>query len=63
MNQARWLGMAALCCLLAAPLGYAAQATAVPAHLKYANRASQAAPVLRSSAALVLDTTHSSVLY
>ena len=63
MNQARWLGMTALCCLLAAPLGHAAQATAVPTHLKYANRAALAAPVLRSSAALVLDTTHSSVLY
>ena len=32
-------------------------------HLKYANRASLAQPSLRSSAALVLDTTHSSVLY
>ena len=64
MNQARWLGMAAVCCLmLAAPLGYAAPATAVPAHLKYSSRASLAEPVLRSSAALVLDTTHSSVLY
>jgi D-alanyl-D-alanine endopeptidase (penicillin-binding protein 7) len=63
MNQARWLGMAALGCLvLAAPLGYAAPASAVPTHLKYANRAS-AEPVLRSSAALVLDTTHASVLY
>ncbi len=64
MNQARWLGMAAVCCLmLVAPLSYAAPATAVPAHLKYSSRASLAEPVLRSSAALVLDTTHSSVLY
>src|SRR5437762_3270671 len=37
--------------------------TAVPVHLKYAGRASPAAPELRSSAALVLDATHSSVLY
>jgi D-alanyl-D-alanine endopeptidase (penicillin-binding protein 7) len=37
--------------------------TALPVHLKYAGRASPAAPALRSSAALVLDTTHSSVLY
>ena len=33
------------------------------AHLKYATRPALAEPVLRSSAALVLDTTHSSVLY
>ncbi|TLY74323.1 MAG: peptidase S11 [Gammaproteobacteria bacterium] len=31
--------------------------------MKYAGRASLAAPALRSSAALVLDATHSSVLY
>src|SRR6202040_1326424 len=40
--------------------------TALPVHLKYAGRASPAspaAPALRSTAALVLDTTHSSVLY
>ena len=37
--------------------------TALPVHLKYAGRASPAAPALRSSAALVLDATHSSVLY
>src|SRR3979490_956622 len=37
--------------------------TALPVHLKYAGRASPAEPALRSSAALVLDTTHSSVLY
>jgi D-alanyl-D-alanine endopeptidase (penicillin-binding protein 7) len=35
----------------------------VRTHLKYAGRASLAEPALRSSAALVLDTTHSSVLY
>ena len=31
--------------------------------MKYANRAALAEPALRSTAALVLDTTHSSVLY
>src|SRR5262249_41225540 len=35
----------------------------VPVHHKYAGRATPASPALRSSAALVLDTTHSSVLY
>ena len=35
----------------------------MPAHLKYAGRASAAGPALRSSAALVLDTTHCPVLY
>ncbi|HYL72471.1 MAG TPA: serine hydrolase [Candidatus Dormibacteraeota bacterium] len=35
----------------------------VQTHLKYASRASLAEPALRSSAALVLDTTHDSVLY
>jgi serine-type D-Ala-D-Ala endopeptidase (penicillin-binding protein 7) len=65
MNHRRWLGMAAACCLvLGAPLTRAQDSgTAVPTHLRYANRASQSAPVLRSSAALVLDTTHSAVLY
>jgi D-alanyl-D-alanine endopeptidase (penicillin-binding protein 7) len=65
MNHRRWIGMAAACCLvLGASLACAQNSgTAVPTHLKYANRASQAAPVLRSSAALVLDTTHSAVLY
>ncbi len=47
--------------LLAASLSHAAVSggTAVPAHLKY----SSATPALRSGAALVLDATHSSVLY
>src|SRR6202049_2273185 len=51
--------------LLAAATSHAAISggTALPVHLKYAGRASLAAPSLRSSAALVLDTTHSSVLY
>src|SRR5204863_1141007 len=51
--------------LLAAAASHAAISggTASPVHLKYAGRASPAAPALRSSAALVLDATHSSVLY
>ncbi len=51
--------------LLAAAASHAAisGSTASPVHLKYAGRASPAAPALRSSAALVLDATHSSVLY
>jgi D-alanyl-D-alanine endopeptidase (penicillin-binding protein 7) len=52
--------------LLAAAASHAAAlsgGTALPVHLKYAGRASPAAPSLRSSAALVLDTTHASVLY
>jgi D-alanyl-D-alanine endopeptidase (penicillin-binding protein 7) len=54
--------------LLAAAAAHAeiSGVTALPVHLKYAGRASPAspaAPALRSTAALVLDTTHSSVLY
>ena len=51
--------------LLVAAASHAAvsDGTALPVHLKYAGRASLAAPALRSSAALVLDATHSSVLY
>src|SRR5437016_9225891 len=51
--------------LLAACVSHAAMAdgTVDPAHIKYAGRASAAVPALRSSAAFVLDTTHSSVLY
>jgi D-alanyl-D-alanine endopeptidase (penicillin-binding protein 7) len=37
--------------------------TLVPAHLKYQERSSASGPALRSSAALVFDTTHSTVLY
>jgi D-alanyl-D-alanine endopeptidase (penicillin-binding protein 7) len=66
MNHTRSLGMTAACCLLFATAVAGAatpDATAVPAHLtRHASRAS-AEPVLRSSAALVLDTTHSAVLY
>ena len=65
MNQGRFLGLTALAgLLLASTLCQAAPvATAVPAHLKYSSRPALAEPSLRSSAALVLDTTHSSILY
>jgi serine-type D-Ala-D-Ala endopeptidase (penicillin-binding protein 7) len=66
MIQVRWLPMTALLCLSsAAALAQAAipAGTVQKTHLKYASRASLAEPALRSSAALVLDTTHSSVLY
>jgi len=51
--------------LLAASVSHAAipDGTVDPAHIKHAGRASAAVPALRSSAAFVLDTTHSSVLY
>ena len=56
---------AAGCLLLLASVSQAAvpEGMAVKTHLKYAGRNSLAAPALRSSAARVLDTTHSSVLY
>jgi serine-type D-Ala-D-Ala endopeptidase (penicillin-binding protein 7) len=66
MKQVHSLSLAALGCLwLTASLAHAAipSGTVQPTHLKYAGRASLAEPALRSSAALVLDTTHSSVLY
>jgi D-alanyl-D-alanine endopeptidase (penicillin-binding protein 7) len=66
MNHDRCLSLtAAACLLLIASVAQAAvsQGTVVQTHLKYAGRASLAEPALRSSAALVIDTTHSSVLY
>ena len=59
----RTTGFAGLLLAAAAAHAEIPGGTAVPVHLKYAGRASPAAPALRSSAALVLDTTHSSVLY
>jgi serine-type D-Ala-D-Ala endopeptidase (penicillin-binding protein 7) len=58
--------ISALACLALAASAVtqaAEQGTMVPTHLKYGSRASAAGPALRSSAALVFDTTHSSVLY
>jgi len=66
MSQVHRLRMAAVGCLLfAAALCQAAipEGSVQRTHLKYASRASLAEPGLRSSAALVLDTTHDSVLY
>src|SRR5580658_687706 len=66
MNHDRCLRLAAATCfLLIAAVAQAAvpQGMAVRTHLKYTGRASLAEPALRSSAALVLDTTHSAVLY
>jgi serine-type D-Ala-D-Ala endopeptidase (penicillin-binding protein 7) len=66
MKQGRCLELTAVLCLvLAASAAQAAipSGSVLQAHLKYAPRAALAEPVLRSSAALVLDTTHSSVLY
>jgi serine-type D-Ala-D-Ala endopeptidase (penicillin-binding protein 7) len=66
MNQGGCFRLAVLICLpLAAAVARAddISAHAVQAHIKYAQRSALAQPLLRSSAALVLDTTHSSVLY
>ena len=66
MNKVRGLQMTAVLCLsFAAALSQAAipARTVHKTHLKYASRAALVDPALRSSAALVLDTTHSSVLY
>ena len=66
MNPGRFFRLTATACLvLSAPVAFAAvpQGMVVQTHLKYAGRASLAEPALRSSAALVLDTTHDSVLY
>ena len=66
MNQRLCLRMTAVACLLlvtSVSQAAVSHGRVVPAHFKYANRASLAEPALRSSAALVLDTTHSSVLY
>jgi serine-type D-Ala-D-Ala endopeptidase (penicillin-binding protein 7) len=65
MSQVRWLGALALVCLSVSSLAQAdvSQGTLQRTHLKYSVRPSLAEPSLRSSAALVLDTTHSSILY
>jgi serine-type D-Ala-D-Ala endopeptidase (penicillin-binding protein 7) len=66
MNQGRCFRLAVLVCIpLAATVSRAdiPSGRAIQAHIKYAQRSALAEPLLRSSAALVLDTTHSSVLY
>jgi D-alanyl-D-alanine endopeptidase (penicillin-binding protein 7) len=65
-KKVRGLYVAAVLGLSIATLSQAAiptTGTVQKTHLKYSARASLADPALRSSAALVLDTTHSSVLY
>jgi serine-type D-Ala-D-Ala endopeptidase (penicillin-binding protein 7) len=68
MNQGRFLLLRLVPLVCAAFAATVARAdipsgSAVRTHLKYAQRPALAEPLLRSSAALVLDTTHSSVLY
>jgi len=66
MKRIGFLGVVTAVCLsLAASLAQAAVATgtAQRAHLRYSSRPSLNDPVLRSSAALVLDLSNSSVLY
>jgi serine-type D-Ala-D-Ala endopeptidase (penicillin-binding protein 7) len=66
MNKIFRSQLTALVCLsFATSLGFAAipEGSLQKTHLKYAQRSALAEPSLRSSAALVLDTTHSSVLY
>jgi D-alanyl-D-alanine endopeptidase (penicillin-binding protein 7) len=66
MNKVRWLTVTGIVCLsLAAVATQAAipQGSLQKAHLKYSQRPALNEPVLRSSAALVLDTSNSSVLY
>jgi serine-type D-Ala-D-Ala endopeptidase (penicillin-binding protein 7) len=67
MNRVRWFGLVAtaVCLSLAASLSQAAIAagSAQRTHLKYSSRPSLTDPALRSSAALVLDISNSSVLY
>ena len=66
MKRVRWFGVTTAVCLsLAGSLAQAAVhgASAQRAHLRYSSRPSLNDPALRSSAALVLDMSNSSVLY
>jgi serine-type D-Ala-D-Ala endopeptidase (penicillin-binding protein 7) len=66
MNRFRWFGMITVLSLsLAASLAQAAVhgGSVQRTHLRYSNRPSLTDPALRSSAALVLDISNSSVLY
>ena len=66
MRRMGFFGVATAVCLsFAASLAQAAVATgtAQRVHLRYSNRPTLNDPALRSSAALVLDLTNSSVLY
>lgn len=66
MNKIRWLTVTGIVCLaVTATVAQAAipQGSLQKTHLKYSQRPALNEPVLRSSAALVLDTSNSSVLY
>jgi serine-type D-Ala-D-Ala endopeptidase (penicillin-binding protein 7) len=66
MNQGRCFGLTVFASLLLAATVARAdipQGSAVRTHLKYAARPALAQPALRSTAALVFDTTNSAVLY
>jgi serine-type D-Ala-D-Ala endopeptidase (penicillin-binding protein 7) len=54
---------AGLVCMTSLAQAAGSDGALVRTHMKYAGSASLSGPVLRSSAALVLDTTHSSILY
>ena len=63
MNQGRWVGTTAALCLCLATSLAAASGQRAGTPVNYARHAAPGEPVLSSSAALVLDTTHSAVLY
>jgi D-alanyl-D-alanine endopeptidase (penicillin-binding protein 7) len=66
MNRIRWFGVTTVVCLsFGASLAQAAvhSGSLQRTHLRYSNRPSLNDPALRSSAALVLDLSNSSVLY
>jgi len=66
MIQGRFVTLAAVACLsLVSPLSQAAahQGNAIRTHLRVAPRNPLAEPLLRSNAALVLDTSNAAVLY
>ena len=63
MNQGRWLGMTAALCLCCATSLAAASGHRAGTPVNYARHGAPGEPLLSSSAALVLDTTHSAVLY
>jgi serine-type D-Ala-D-Ala endopeptidase (penicillin-binding protein 7) len=62
-NRLRLAVAGCLLCVSALSQAAISGGTLQQTHLKYKSHASGADPALRSSAALVLDTTHSSVLY
>ena len=63
MNQGRWLGMTAALCLCFATSLAAASGHRAGTPVNFARHGAPGEPLLSSSAALVLDTTHSAVLF